>query len=93
MVTTYALKFGLDIASWKVEVAMNNIFKISTVRKSQKTISNRQARNLITHILMPVEDKGSLRFVGKNGKTRGWVIGSVTQLLKDKPWGSQGFCK
>ena len=72
---------------------MNNIFKISMVRKSQKTISNKQARNLITHILMPVEDKGSSRFVGKNGKTRGWVIGAITQLSKDKAWGSQGFSK
>ena len=63
---------------------MENIFNIKGYRKSQKTISNQEARNLIKHIV--TSDTSDLHVYGKNGNIRGWVIGTMIQLGKNKPW-------
>lgn len=63
---------------------MRNIFNIKGYRKSQKTISNQEARNLVKHIM--TKDTSDDYIYGKNGEIRGWVLGALTQLGKDKPW-------
>jgi hypothetical protein len=67
----------------------NNIFNIKGFRKSQKAISNDLARNLVKHIV--TSDTSDDKIYGKNGEIRGWVLGSLTQLSKRKPWGNNNI--
>ena len=64
---------------------MENVFKIKGFRKSQRMVANDIARNLIKNVVTSNTSDGMI--YGKNGKIRGWVIGSFRQLSKRKPWG------
>ena len=65
----------------------NNIFNIKGFRKSQKAISNEYARNLIKHLTK----NSDLGIYGKNGKIRGWIIGTMIQHSKKNPWGQNNI--